>query len=593
MTCLAPSYFDAPVLGTFAVFVASVLFAVWVWLNHQFAGKRAFMIAEIGMLWWLLTATMELSSASLTCKLFWSQFAWPGIVLMPSAWAIFLFHYAIGQDDSLPHLKRFSYWVGPSIIGLVAISNDLHHLMYTENTHLAEVNGRPSGVFDHGPLFYLAVSYVYAFMLASIGVGVTAVRRAMPQLRGFFVMMLVITLVPISANLAYILGGFTLFGFDPTPFMFSFVIMAFGWLVVNNRMMDITAISRDLLFASTTSPILIFDDEGLLSGMNPAAKRLLGRDHRAIGTNLTTVPKIGPIVGDVLLKGALAQMSTILWDDRAYHARLTAIPSPINPDSAPVGWTIAFIDITEQQAYGELMKQAAEHAEAANRAKSDFLATVSHELRTPLTSIQGALDIVQMTAGDKIPEQTAQLLSIAANNTRRLKSLIDDLLDLQKIEQGLMEFQMEEVDLVPLLEESISANKGYLDRYGVIAVANLPGTPCVVQGDQKRLMQVMANLMSNAAKFSDNGKTVDIVLRPENGSVSILVTDHGVGIPPGCEDKVFGRFSQVDSAATRSRGGSGLGLNITQEILAAHRGTIHYESQLGKGTTFVVSLPAA
>lgn len=579
-------------IGTFAVFTGTLLFAGWVWANHQFAGKRAFMAAELGMLWWLLAAAMELSSTSLGCKMFWSQIAWPGIILMPSAWAMFLFHYAIGHDDSLPQLKKFSIWIGPSVVGLIALSNDFHHLLYTQNTRMELIGGRPSVVYDHGPLFFVSVSYVYGFMLATVGIGVTAVRRALPAMRPFFVMLLVITLVPIVANLAYVLWGFTLFGFDPTPFMFSFVIVALGWMVVNNRMMDITAIAQNLLFHTTSSPILIFDDEGLLSGMNPQARRLLGREARKVGTDLTSLPQIGPLVSHVVRAGNLPTTPAIIWDDHTYDPRLTPLPSPINPEGPAVGWTITFIDITQQQAHADMMARAAQQAEAANRAKSDFLSTVSHELRTPLTSIQGALDIVQMTAGDSIPEQPAQLIRIAANNTRRLKTLIDDLLDLQKMEQGLMEFHMEPLDLIPLIQEAITANKGYLDGYGVEAVADLPDHACSVKGDHKRLMQVMANLMSNAAKFSDNGKTVDIAVRCTGTNCQIRVRDHGVGIPPGCEDKVFGRFSQVDSAATRSRGGSGLGLNITQEILEAHDGTVRYESQLGKGTTFIVTLPS-
>jgi len=592
VTCLAPHIFDFPVIGTLVVLLGSALFTIWVRTNHQFAGKQAFLAAESGMLWWLFTAAMELSNPSLSCKLFWSQAAWPGIILMTSAWTFFLYHYAIGRDVSHPRLRKALLWGGPILVFLIAFSNDFHHLLYTQNTRLITVDGRPSGAYDHGPVFFVVVSYVYLFMLGSVGIGIAAIRRAVPRLRSFFALMLFITLVPLVANLFYVLGGFTLFGFDPTPFMFSLVTAAFGWLVINNRMMDITSIARDMLFDMTTSPILIFDEDGALSGMNIPARQVLGQEHRETGTDLTQLPQIGTIVTEVLRTGKLPGGSTVIWDDKTYDPRLTALPSPINPDGHAVGWTITFVDISEQQAHADLMARTAQQAEAANRAKSDFLSTVSHELRTPLTSIQGALDIVQMTAGDKIPEQSSQLITIAANNTRRLKTLIDDLLDLQRMEQGLMEFQMEKLDLLPLLQESIAANKAYLDGYSVEAVAHFPQTPCIVLGDQKRLMQVMANLLSNAAKFSDHGKTVEVILRKRNTQFDIMVRDHGVGIPPDCEGKVFGRFSQVDSTATRTRGGSGLGLNITQEILEAHDGTIRYESTLGDGTTFIVTLPS-
>jgi signal transduction histidine kinase len=591
--CLTPDIFDLPVVGTMAVFTGSFLFALWVWRQHQFAGKRAFLAAEAGMLWWLFAAGMEMSNQTLGCKLFWAQAAWPGIILMPSAWTMFLFHYALGHDASLPQLKRFSLWIAPPIISLVAFSNGYHHLMYTEATRLTQVDGRLSAQFDHGPFFYLAVGYVYAFMLASIGIGVASLRRANSQLRPFFVTLLLITLVPITGNLAYVLGDVTVFGFDPTPFMFAFVVAAFGWLIVNNRMMDITAIARDILFNDTRSPIIIFDDEGLLSGANLQAQEMLGMEKLAIGTALRTHPTIGPLVARAVTGGSLPPQSAMTWENRSFDPRLTALPSPINPKGPAVGWTIAFIDVTEQQMQADMLAQAAQQAQAASQAKSDFLSTVSHELRTPLTSIQGALDIVRMTAKDELPEQSAQLIEIAASNTRRLKALIDDLLDLQRMEQGLMEFKMERLDLRPMIKEAIEANKSYLDSYGVAATVDLPATPCYIEGDQKRLSQVMANLLSNAAKFSDHGKTVDVALRQKGRQVSITVRDHGVGIPPGSEEKVFGRFSQVDSAATRSRGGSGLGLNITQEILEAHDGSVRYESTLGHGTTFIVTLPLA
>lgn len=593
MYCLAPDIIDLPVIGTLIVLLGSILFAIWVWYQHQFPGKYSFMVAELGMLWWVFTAMMELSNASLDCKVLWSQLAWPGIILMPSAWAMFLFHYSLGQDDSLPQLKKLALWVGPIVISVLAFTNDYHHLLYTANTRLIEVDGRMSGQYDHGPLFFVAVSYVYAFMMASVAISFATLRRAKPQLRPFFVTLLLITLVPLGGNAAYVLGEVTLFGFDPTPFMFSFVLAAFGWLIVNNRMMDITTIARDLLFDETNTPTIIFDDTGRLSGLNKPAGRLLAGENTRIGALLTELPQIGKLIRTVVKSGRLPAHSSIVWGQHTFDPRLHPLASPINPRGPAVGWTLTFVDITEQQAHADLMARAALQAETANRAKSDFLATVSHELRTPLTSIQGALDIVQMTTKDDLPEQTANLIEIAANNTRRLKTLIDDLLDLQRMEQGLMEFHMENMDLVPLVKDAIIANKSYLDKYHVEAHADVPDVQAMIHGDQKRLTQVMNNLLSNAAKFSDGGTSIDITLRHRNDKVEILVRDYGVGIPPGCEDKVFGRFSQVDSASTRSQGGSGLGLNITQEILEAHDGAIRYESSLGRGTTFIVTLPAA
>jgi signal transduction histidine kinase len=241
----------------------------------------------------------------------------------------------------------------------------------------------------------------------------------------------------------------------------------------------------------------------------------------------------------------------------------------------------------------EELKAEHERTKAALVVKSQFVSIVSHELRTPLTSIKGSLELINSGQLGPIPPRVRPLLDMASKNGRRLADLIDDLLDLQKIEAGEMKFREESVNVVTLIDDAIAANHGLAEKYRVSLIRDVPdATLLFVKADESRLMQVLSNMISNAAKFSFEGGNVVIGCGAANGSVRIYVRDKGVGIPEGAKDKVFDRFTQLDSSDQRRAGGTGLGMNISREIIEAFGGTIDYESELGKGTTFFIELPA-
>ncbi|MCB1337382.1 MAG: HAMP domain-containing histidine kinase [Maritimibacter sp.] len=225
---------------------------------------------------------------------------------------------------------------------------------------------------------------------------------------------------------------------------------------------------------------------------------------------------------------------------------------------------------------------------AAYEIKSQFLSTVSHELRTPLTSIKASLDLVNNGVLGEVPENLRPALAIAAKNSHRLANLIDDLLDLQKIEAGEMVFHFDKIDVAELVKEAVESTKSYADHLGIHVATVLPTQEMQMRGDHSRLIQVMHNLMSNALKFSREGGTVQVRVEARGPKVRISVQDEGVGIPENARDKVFGKFSQVDSSDIRKVGGTGLGMNITKQIVERHEGKVDYESKLGEGSTFYV-----
>lgn len=239
------------------------------------------------------------------------------------------------------------------------------------------------------------------------------------------------------------------------------------------------------------------------------------------------------------------------------------------------------------------------------RMKSEFVSTVSHELRTPLTSISGALGLLAGGALGVLPEQAKQMVEIAHKNSQRLGLLINDLLDMEKLMAGKLRFDMQAQPLMPLIESAIRDNQGYADQNGVrLLLAHGAGAGAGagadsgagagavrVEVDAQRLQQVLANLLSNAAKFSPAGSEVRVTVARVESAVRVSVIDRGPGIPAEFRDRIFEKFSQADASDSRQKGGSGLGLAISRELLECMGGRIGFESTPGEGATFYFDLP--
>ncbi|MGK7903357.1 MAG: PAS domain S-box protein [Hormoscilla sp.] len=242
-----------------------------------------------------------------------------------------------------------------------------------------------------------------------------------------------------------------------------------------------------------------------------------------------------------------------------------------------VGRVSSFCDITERQKIG--------------RMKNEFVSMVSHELRTPLTSIRGSLSLIVGGVAGEIPPQVKALVEIGYKNSERLVLLINDILDIEKIESGKMDFKIEPVQLIPLVQQAIEANIAYGEQFDVKFKLHNELNNVWVKVDSDRLMQVLTNLLSNAAKFSPQGETVAIAVTLDDRNIRVEVRDRGPGISEEFRPKIFQKFAQADSSDTRQKGGTGLGLSISKAIIEKLGGQIGFESDRGAGTTFYFILP--
>jgi PAS domain S-box-containing protein len=223
--------------------------------------------------------------------------------------------------------------------------------------------------------------------------------------------------------------------------------------------------------------------------------------------------------------------------------------------------------------------------------KDEFVATVSHELRTPLTSIGGALSLLINEAGGALPVKAKRLLTIAHANSQRLVRLVNNILDMEKIESGKVVFVQKRIEVRSLVEEAIEANRVFADGFGVRIRLDPASVSGEIRGDPDWLFQVVTNLLSNAVKFSPTAERVEVAIENAGGNIRISVRDHGHGVPEAFKRRIFEKFAQADASDARQLGGTGLGLSIVKQIVTRLGGEVGFDDAPGGGAVFHVAFP--
>jgi PAS domain S-box-containing protein len=318
--------------------------------------------------------------------------------------------------------------------------------------------------------------------------------------------------------------------------------------------------------------IVTFDTGGAIRWANAAAERLFG----SAGTTLVgrSIEELVPVARGDLRDG---------FRNEAFGRRA---------DGAlfPVELSVSQMRAEDQPLFVAVVRDATERREV-ERMKDEFVSTVSHELRTPLTSIRGSLGLLRSGVLGELPADAAEAVAIAERNSERLLSLINDILDVERLRAGRFELSRAPVAAGALVAAAIDSIRPVADSRGVrIETAVLEA---VVDGDRRRLGQVLVNLLSNAVKFSPEGERVRLEAGPEGEAVVFRVIDRGRGVPPEHQAAIFERFRQVEASDSRERGGSGLGLAICKALVERHGGTIGVDSVPGAGSTFWFRVPRA
>ena len=403
--------------------------------------------------------------------------------------------------------------------------------------------------------------------------------------------MLVGAIVPWIANILFVVIRSSAIDYTPIAFLITGSMVAWG--IFRAGLVEMTPIIRKRVIDEMQDGMLVLDEQNRILEANPAVLDMMEVEGDVLGKPIAEVIDRWPELftqfqGKVY---AQAEISLPVEGRETRHYQISLSPLH-NRKGQITGRLIMAHEITVQKQTEASLQDAKEVAEAANRAKSTFLATMSHELRTPLAAIIGYSELVQekstLWGYEKIVPHLGQIGTAA----HHLNSLIVNILDLSKIEAERMEIVNSEFSIQALITEVISSVQPQIDKNGNTLDIKLDDDLSSMHTDRTKMRQILLNLLANAAKFTHKG-TISLMARQDEALDCILFTikDTGEGIPDEMLAKIFQPFIQVDSSFTRVHGGSGLGLAISNRFCQMMGGTIEVKSTPGRGTTFFVKMP--
>jgi PAS domain S-box-containing protein len=556
-----------------------------------------------GQMWVGLLATFAIGAIA-TFE-FWDQrlrelvlFWWGLVLLVTSSSAGLLYAYrrsATHAEDPAQWLR----WLGIAALALGACWGFAGAVFFPSHTDEQQVflAFLLAGMMAGGIPVYAASWAIYAVYAAGIVVPFTYVLATFGNRLFIEIALLVPMFYAVNVAVAYRL---TQVFHSAYRLRHAYGKLTEDYSVLNQRLerqlgeleearRQVEASGRKLALFAERAPIAVLelDNEGRVTDVNPGAELLFG-------------------YADAELVGTKVQEHLVLPELRAEFARqwaqLVATREPVaglkirspRRDGLQVvcEWTVTPLVNPEGTVISVIAQgQDVTRQLEAERMKKEFTSTLSHELRTPLTSIIGSLQLINSGVLGDLDNDVAELTAVAERNGTRLLDLINDLLDIEKIESGKLTLVPEVFKLGELVRESLILNKGFAERFKVRF--ELMGAPPdrAVHADRKRLQQVMTNLLSNAAKFSPEGGVVEVTLEESGPNLRVGVHDRGPGIPEAFRNRIFGRFAQADSTTARQKGGTGLGLAISKRLVEMMQGRIGFEPREGGGTTFWFELP--
>jgi len=338
---------------------------------------------------------------------------------------------------------------------------------------------------------------------------------------------------------------------------------------------------------SSNDAIITTDDQGFIQTLNRAACEIFkynAKDMVGVNSSFLFSDKSKQEYNEHLNASLLTQKK----QRQSNLIELEGICS--NESTIPVEASFSSWKIEEGTFASVVLKDITERRKT-ERLKNEFVSTVSHELRTPMTAIMGSLQLITGGVVGEIPLKVKAMLDVAVNNGQRLLLIINDILDMNKIESNNMDFTIERVNVMELIHQSLAENQSYVEKNNANIELSETQDGKYINVDRARMLQVLANLISNAAKFSPPDGLIKVKIINNIDTLRIAIEDKGSGIPNEFRHRIFQKFAQADSTDTRAPGGTGLGLSITKSLIETMGGHIDFESEPNIKTTFFVDLP--
>jgi PAS domain S-box-containing protein len=574
---------------------------VFVWRRRSAATIASLLAVLAGAVWWSVCSALELSARDLAGRESWGDLKYLGVVLLPPAYLAFVLQCR-GQ-------RRWPRWLGPALaveplaVLLLLAWAGTHDLVryYPAGATLATTR-----VAEAGPLFWPHLLYNNALMWAGTALLVVTLSRMSRLYRGQSLLLVGAILLPILLNLLFNLRVEPFRQVDLTPFAFVLSTSVLVWGVYQLSLLDLRPVARSQIFRTISDPVLVLDPDGRVLDANPAAGRLTGRPlAEVVGQPVgQLLPTWSGAVATAMAAGVDQATEEVSQDGRIYDLAISALPER---QRQPGGHLVVARDVTDRRQVEEKLcaalnaelvatdrlavaldreRAAAEHLRTLDELKSGFLQAVSHDLRTPLASVLGISLTLQRGRGLLSPADSDDLLGRLAANARRLDRILTGLLDLDKLDRGIVELRREPVDLASLVAGVVSEASDELTTHPV----SLELLPIQVLADAAKVERVVENLLANAARHTDPGTPIWVRVAPVDRAALLCVDDAGPGIPAEQRESIFRPFQR--GGATYAPG-SGVGLALVAQIASLHDGQAWVEDRAGGGASFRVLLPTA
>lgn len=349
-SCGAGWSLSLPVLYALLLCICMLLMSRWIIRQRDFPGRYGFALLHLAALWWVATAAAEMSAQAAACKMFWASMAWPGLVATPTFWALFLWQYVNSENQPLARRSLLALAVVPLGAWLMALSNPWHGLFYLKGT--APISADPGAPLHylHGPLFFAVSGYVYLMMLLSVVVVLRAAFLSHGRHRRHYLIFTALSAIPLIAHFAYVHYDWTVFGFDPTPLSFVFVLVAFVALIFGGRMFDLLPVAQHLLLKVLFDPVLVINSRQEVIEANPAALQLAALKNGWQGQLLQEWPVYGEQLGRLLAQHspeASPPLLELLNPQRFFEVHRRSIERSARSGNFVLGEMLYLRDVTQ------------------------------------------------------------------------------------------------------------------------------------------------------------------------------------------------------------------------------------------------------
>jgi signal transduction histidine kinase/DNA-binding response OmpR family regulator/HPt (histidine-containing phosphotransfer) domain-containing protein len=559
---------------------------------HKSAGAKTFIVLLL-ITEWSVVYALELANTVLRIKIFLAQCQYIAIAFIPAVWLYFSLQYTNQGKWLTRQTKNLGLlFIGPIITAVLAFTNNAHGLIW-QTTTLDNSRDFINLTVTYGYWFWVHLILSYGYLLIGIIVLVSAYKQSKSIYKGHTALLIIGALFPWLANLLYISKINPFPGLDLTPFAFTMTGIATALGISRFQFLNILPIARDMVIESMHDGILVLDIQDRIVDINLAAETITQQKARqTIGITFDQfLAQCSPLSGGCTNEyGIIAEM-IMGTGEKARCFEVQSIQLT-NRNKKHTGRLIILHDITERKQFEVALQKAKDEAETAASTKSAFLANMSHEIRTPLNGVIGMAELLRNTP---LNSEQVELVETIYTSSDTLLAIINNILDFSKIEAGRVELEQEPFDLRDCLEVSLNLIATHIKANSVkLGYYIDEQTPNAFIGDVIRLRQVLVNLLSNAAKFTDEGEiSVNIsseLTENDRYRLHFTVKDTGIGIPADKILTLFQSFTQADVSTTRKYGGTGLGLAISQKLCQLMGGEITVESVEGVGSTFHFSI---